>query len=1833
MAETHELRLKIDAGAAKTGSRQFSAAVDAVRQAVRDLERDSTGAFTKLQKNLRDVAAAGKMKVGGVDKQSIRDLESFARAQAQIATSSVASVKQIKSLISTIRGLSDSYAMARGTSEAFAASILKTNSALMRQIQLASQARSAVRQIRTAPMAETGAVSAAPSMKGVKGETDSIARALRDLIGAYNQAAAAGKRAGTEAANAQREAAKAAREAAKAAREAAAAQAKQESVQLSASAAIRRAEIDTMRLVEKLRQMGDTRGANAMVQALLQLKATMGGATTTAAALRKAMDEYAQSTQRAKVAILSYDQSQARAAKEARVLASAQRDAATAAQRVEREMRSIAGANNAAEAAFRRATGSMRGLENAFSTSFQIGSLFRTMIGSITFGTFIQNVYQAGAALEQFAVSMEVATGSASGAMAELDYIDGLAGRLGVGLQTARDNYSKFAISASLAGVSTDKTRKIFESVSTAMSVLGKSTEDQNLAFLALEQMMSKGKVSSEELRRQLGERLPGAVNLMAKALNMSMDELQDALKAGEINSADALPKFAEEVMKAYGPGFEAATKRAGFNLGTLRNELTKMMETVARSGFMQELSYQFARLTQVMRSGEAEQAAKGISSALASMARVGGDALVWLIENIERVGEVMRAVVGGLIVRQAMLMVNALVTGVQQFAGYAASLTATSAATTAATASTTAHTTALSWNNAALMGNATASRAAGVSTALLARQQEVAVRAAMLGTSGMTAATAATTGFGAAAARTAAVAGILSRGLAVIAPIAGIAVTALLLIPGALDMIGFGAQEMADNLDDAITRSGAKFDELGDTIQKTASSARLSEILTDLNILDGRLDDIIAKNKDLRLGVTFAAGQAMGKDISVDTGFMGGAIGDFFANRKVAGLMDQAGLSAGVIDNMSKSAKKAVVDLTAMYLAAEKGEVTFLDFNSAVSKAQIANPESAAALNVFKEMSALGVQSERAVVANQKALVDLYGTADDRLVKGFAEMASKALQTGQGISELRDQMQTLSSESPQVADRVKAIYGDFTKAVSEGTDARAFDSGLLKYYGEAAQKLDELRKAQAAANEEAVASAAATKAAFDSFMSDATGEGLFNLASIDEGQAQVINDLMAAFENSDGLAVTAQHLNSVVSAIQPASESMGRLRDEALQAFNQLDKGQQTFTAWSNILDTLAAKYNDPSLSAFVERLKQAGNESGKAAMSSADLARAFEEMGLAGDATAQKVLELARQQEAQAQKAYAAGSASAAAASGMYDIQAGANAASAAVAALNAALASLGAAGVSMATKGAEIADNIRFETALKAMPVYEREAAKFVREATKAIDDEFDKAVAELPEADRSGGPLYNRIMADRDAALKAALAPTDDIAAAALANFNTKSWEEMQREATKGGGGGGGGRSDSLKSEQEALDELNKTLQERMKSLQAERLELELLASGQFETAEAAKLMAEAMVAGGGAVDGTTLAMIRQIDAAAKLNEQLKKVAEDPVKKWMDSVPNWIEAGQQIEMGAIGALKDSISEFIQTGKFDIESLGNAILGTIADIVADKAVAELMNLLGRGEEGSTGLGGILGGLFSSKGDENPMAGLGAGGEAAGIQNAMMSGSQTAGTTISTAMTQAGQTAAQAIATAMGQGGTTAGAAVQNAHVSGGTSAATSVRAAGVSHGMSVRTATTTAGSTHASTVSSAITSAGAQHASMVGAATAGAGVGGGGFLSSIGGFGGLLSMALGAFSEGGISTSPVGFASMPATAFRHAPHYKQGTPNTSGIPAVLHPNEAVIPLSKGRKIPVEMGDSAGGGTNVVQQTFHIQTPDADSFRRSQKQIAADAAAAGQRALSSNR
>src|SRR5690606_22452128 len=108
------------------------------------------------------------------------------------------------------------------------------------------------------------------------------------------------------------------------------------------------------------------------------------------------------------------------------------------------------------------------------------------------------------------------------------------------------------------------------------------STDELKGVYLALEQMLSKGKVTTEELRRQLGERLPGAMGIMAKAVGVSVSQLDKMLKKGEVLSSVALPKFAKALEEAYGIGALETVDNLATGVGKLGGAWDRLVLTIS---------------------------------------------------------------------------------------------------------------------------------------------------------------------------------------------------------------------------------------------------------------------------------------------------------------------------------------------------------------------------------------------------------------------------------------------------------------------------------------------------------------------------------------------------------------------------------------------------------------------------------------------------------------------------------------------------------------------------------------------------------------------------------------------------------------------------------------------------------------------------------------------------------------------------------------------------------------------------------------------------------------------------------------------------------------------------------------------------------------------------------------------------------------------------------------------------------------------------------------------------------------------------------------------------
>ena len=131
-----------------------------------------------------------------------------------------------------------------------------------------------------------------------------------------------------------------------------------------------------------------------------------------------------------------------------------------------------------------------------------------------------------------------------------LKFVKELSQEYGQDLIVLTHEYAQFTAAADGCGMSLKDQRVLYEALVRAAATFHMSEDKTSDMMIAVTQMMSKGKITAEELRRQLGNHLPGAFNLMAKAAGVSTGQLEKMMKDGDAIATELLPKFAVELNK-----------------------------------------------------------------------------------------------------------------------------------------------------------------------------------------------------------------------------------------------------------------------------------------------------------------------------------------------------------------------------------------------------------------------------------------------------------------------------------------------------------------------------------------------------------------------------------------------------------------------------------------------------------------------------------------------------------------------------------------------------------------------------------------------------------------------------------------------------------------------------------------------------------------------------------------------------------------------------------------------------------------------------------------------------------------------------------------------------------------------------------------------------------------------------------------------------------------------------------------------------------------------------------------------------------------------------------
>lgn len=192
-------------------------------------------------------------------------------------------------------------------------------------------------------------------------------------------------------------------------------------------------------------------------------------------------------------------------------------------------------------------------------------------------------VLEAQGRLDNFRAGVQFALGREAGN--DLTYVRETAFDLGLELASLSRSYVQFNAAARGTSLEGARAREVFEAVSQASSVLGLSADRTEGALRALGQMMSKGTVQAEELRGQLGDQLPGAFGIAARAIGVTESKLSEMLERGEIISSDFLPKFAAQLKKELGDSTVTAADGAQQALNRLSGAYERLVQAVSEAG------------------------------------------------------------------------------------------------------------------------------------------------------------------------------------------------------------------------------------------------------------------------------------------------------------------------------------------------------------------------------------------------------------------------------------------------------------------------------------------------------------------------------------------------------------------------------------------------------------------------------------------------------------------------------------------------------------------------------------------------------------------------------------------------------------------------------------------------------------------------------------------------------------------------------------------------------------------------------------------------------------------------------------------------------------------------------------------------------------------------------------------------------------------------------------------------------------------------------------------------------------------------------------------------
>lgn len=193
-------------------------------------------------------------------------------------------------------------------------------------------------------------------------------------------------------------------------------------------------------------------------------------------------------------------------------------------------------------------------------------------VGAMIYGA--RDAVMTLAEIEGIETAIKYASGTADNGAKNIEYLRKLTKDLKIDYLAAADGFKLFSASLIGTDVTLEDQQDMFTNISKAIRVFGLDANKTASVYYALSEMIGKGTIQAQELKQQLGNALPGAMQNFADSADKSRAQIMKLMEAGKLTTMKYLKPFADFMGKKVEPGVSKSIETVTANITDLNNTI-----------------------------------------------------------------------------------------------------------------------------------------------------------------------------------------------------------------------------------------------------------------------------------------------------------------------------------------------------------------------------------------------------------------------------------------------------------------------------------------------------------------------------------------------------------------------------------------------------------------------------------------------------------------------------------------------------------------------------------------------------------------------------------------------------------------------------------------------------------------------------------------------------------------------------------------------------------------------------------------------------------------------------------------------------------------------------------------------------------------------------------------------------------------------------------------------------------------------------------------------------------------------------------------------------------